>query len=84
MTNKRAEEKFANLVNAIEFVSEQFAPLEKMVAKMKDNPAPPGSWRVTPPEDLRKLIDTVKARLTELKDQAMRYEAELKNREWRV
>ncbi|MEU4448008.1 hypothetical protein AB0K14_18225 [Actinosynnema sp. NPDC050801] len=82
--NKRAEERYANLVNAIDFVTEQFGPLDKLIAKMKENPSPPGSWRVTPPDELKKLLATVQQSLTNLKDQAARYETELKTREWKV
>jgi len=82
--NKRAEQRYANLVNAIDFVTEQFGPLDKLIAKMRENPSPPGSWRVTPPDELKKLLATVQKSLTNLKDQSARYEAELKAREWKV
>ncbi|WP_231905471.1 hypothetical protein [Saccharothrix espanaensis] len=82
--NKRAEQRYANLVNSIDMVTEQFEPLDKLIARMRDNPAPPGSWRVTPPEDLMKLLDQVKRNLTALKDKAVQYETELMTREWKV
>ncbi|WP_433265940.1 hypothetical protein ACQPZF_39425 [Actinosynnema sp. CS-041913] len=83
-SNKRAEERYANLVNSIDFVTEQFGPLDKLIAKMRENPAPPGSWRVTPPDELRKLLAKVQQNLTALKERAVRYETELKTREWKV
>ena len=82
--NRRAEERYAQLVHAIDFVTEQFEPLEKLIARMRENPAPPGSWRVTPPDELRKLLVQVRRNLTVLKDRAARYETELKTREWKV
>lgn len=81
---RRAEERYANLVNAIDFVTEQFGPLDKLIAKMRENPAPPGAWRVTPPDELRKLLGKVQQSLTNLKDRAVQYETELKTREWKV
>ncbi|WP_158854413.1 hypothetical protein [Saccharothrix deserti] len=83
-SNKRAEQRYANLVNAIDFVTEQFGPLDKLIATMRENPAPPGAWRVTPPDELRKLLVTVQQSLTNLKDRAVQYETELKTREWKV
>ncbi|MFD7652930.1 hypothetical protein ACFV4N_03005 [Actinosynnema sp. NPDC059797] len=80
----KAEERYAQLVNAIDFVTEQFEPLDKLIARMRENPAPPGSWRVTPPDELRKLLVQVRRNLTVLKDRAARYETELKTREWKV
>ncbi|MDU0289210.1 hypothetical protein [Saccharothrix longispora] len=82
--NRKAEERFANLVNSIDFVTEQFGPLDKLIARMRENPAPPGSWRVTPPDELRKLLTKVQQNLAALKDRAARYETELKTREWEV
>ncbi|MEU4803008.1 hypothetical protein [Actinosynnema sp. NPDC023587] len=72
------------MVNSIDMVTEQFEPLDKLIARMRENPAPPGSWRVTPPDELRKLLDQVKRNLTALKDKAAQYETELKTREWKV
>jgi len=82
--SRSAEERYANLVNSIDFVTEQFGPLDRLIARMRENPAPPGSWRVTPPDELRKLLDAVQRNLTVLKDRAVRYETELKTREWKV
>ncbi|MFT7835160.1 hypothetical protein Q5530_03295 [Saccharothrix sp. BKS2] len=65
-------------------MTEQFGPLEKLIARMRENPAPPGSWRVTPPDELRKLLVAVRRNLTVVKDRAARYETELKTREWKV
>ncbi|MGW4109499.1 hypothetical protein ACWEFJ_01320 [Actinosynnema sp. NPDC004786] len=84
VSKRQAEQRYANLVNAIDFVTEQFEPLDKLIAKMRENPAPPGAWRVTPPDELRKLLRTVQRSLTNLKDRAAQYETELKTREWKV
>ncbi|MEU7528608.1 hypothetical protein AB0A74_22950 [Saccharothrix sp. NPDC042600] len=65
-------------------MTEQFGPLDRLIAKMRENPAPPGSWRVTPPEELKRLLAKVQENLTALKDRAIRYETELKTREWKV
>ncbi len=37
--NGKAEERYAQLVNAIDFVTEQFEPLDKLIARMRENPA---------------------------------------------
>lgn len=81
---RRAEERYGNLVNSIDFVTDQFGPLRKLIAKMREHPAPPGAWRVTPPDELAKMLTRSLAQLTALKDAAIRYETQLKTREWKV
>ncbi|KOX13733.1 hypothetical protein ADK67_43690 [Saccharothrix sp. NRRL B-16348] len=72
------------MVNSIDFVTDQFGPLQKLIAKMRENPAPPGSWRVTPPDQLTKMLSRSLAHLTALKDAAIQYETQLKTREWKI
>ncbi|WP_199439416.1 hypothetical protein [Umezawaea beigongshangensis] len=82
--NKRAQERYDNFVSAMDLVAEQFDPLSALIKKMQEGKAPPGAFRITSPEQLRKLhTDALKA-LTELREQAKKYEAELKSRDWRV
>ncbi|MBB5958986.1 hypothetical protein FHS29_005595 [Saccharothrix tamanrassetensis] len=82
--NRRAEQRYGNLVNSMDFVTEQLGPIGKLIDRMRDNPAPPGSWRVTPPDELKKMLAAVQTKLTALKDTAVKYETELKTREWKV
>ncbi|CCH35223.1 hypothetical protein ABZ816_11510 [Actinosynnema sp. NPDC047251] len=81
---RSAEQRYGNLVNSMDFVTDQLGPVGKLVDKMRDNPAPPGSWRVTPPDELKKMLAGVLEKLSALKDSAVRYETELKTREWKV
>lgn len=79
-----AERRYGNLVNSMDFVTDQLGPVGKLVDKMRDNPAPPGSWRVTSPDELKKMLAGVLAKLSVLKGAAVKYETELKTREWKV
>jgi hypothetical protein len=82
--NKRATERYGEFVGAIDTVTEALLPLEKLINKMSERRVPPGSWRIAKPEELKKMLDQARKDLEALKAHAMRYEAELKSREWRV
>ncbi|ACU35067.1 hypothetical protein [Actinosynnema mirum] len=80
----RAEQRYANLVGAIDFVTEQLPPLDKLIARMRDNLAPAGSWQIASPDELKKMLNRARKELTALKELAARYEIELKTREWKA
>jgi hypothetical protein len=82
--NQRATERYGEFVGAIDTVTEMLVPLEKLINKMSERRAPAGSWRIAKPEELKKMLAQARQDLEALKAHAMRYEAELKSREWRV
>lgn len=84
MLNNRATQRYGEFVGAIDFATEQLAPLAKLIARMRVRNLPPGSWRVAKPDELRALLARALTNLETVKAQAQKYEAELKSREWRV
>jgi hypothetical protein len=82
--NARATERYGEFVGAIDTVTEMLVPLEQLINKMSERRVPPGSWRIATPEELKKMLAQARRDLEALKAHAMRYEAELKSREWRV
>jgi hypothetical protein len=82
--NARAQEKYGQFVAALNFVQEQLTELDKLIARMSERKLPPGTWRVSTPEQLKAIYKTALADLEALQVQAKTYESELKSREWRV
>ncbi|MFC0071917.1 hypothetical protein ACFFQW_49605 [Umezawaea endophytica] len=82
--NARAQEKYGQFVSALNFVQEQLAELDKIIAKMSERRLPPGTWRIATPEQLKAMYKTSIADLEAIQVQAKKYESELKSREWRV
>lgn len=82
MLNERAQDKYGAFVGAMDFVEEMFGPLEKLIEKMREQPSKPGGWRITKPEDLKVMLKKAREDLTALREQAKKYEAELKAKEW--
>lgn len=82
--NAHAIKKYAEFVSAINFATEQLAPLEKLIGRMKPGNALPGDWRVPKPDELKAQLTKARKDLEDLKAHAVKYEIELKSREWRV
>ena len=82
--NAHAIKKYSEFVSAINFATEQFAPLEKLIRRMSPGNALPGDWRVPKIDDLLKELAKARKDLEDLKAHAVTYEIELKSREWRV
>jgi hypothetical protein len=82
--NARAQEKYGQFVAALNFVKEQLTELDKIIAKMSQRKAKPGTWRIATPDQLKAMYKTALADLESIQAQAKKYEAELKSREWRV
>jgi hypothetical protein len=82
--NAHAIKKYSEFVSAINFATEQLAPLETLINRMKPGNALPGDWRVPKPDELRKELAKARKDLEDLKAHAVKYEIELKSREWRV
>ncbi|MFT7837577.1 hypothetical protein Q5530_15665 [Saccharothrix sp. BKS2] len=82
--NARAVKKYGEFVGAIDFTTEQFPQVRKLIERMKPTNVPAGSWRVARPDELRAMLKKALRSLEALKEQAQKYEAELKSREWKV
>ncbi|WP_439664148.1 hypothetical protein ACSHWB_23500 [Lentzea sp. HUAS TT2] len=82
--NAHAIRKYAGFVSAINFATEQLAPLETLINRMNLGNALPGDWRVPKPDELKAQLAKARKDLEDLKAHAVKYEIELKSREWRV
>ncbi|MFD7657900.1 hypothetical protein ACFV4N_28340 [Actinosynnema sp. NPDC059797] len=76
--------RYGEFVGAIDFTTEQFPQVRKLIGRMKVSNVPAGSWRVAKPDELRMMLEKALRSLEALKAQAQKYEAELKSREWKV
>lgn len=81
--NNRAAKKYGEFVGAIDFTTERFPALEKLIGRMRVRNVPAGSWRVPKPDELKKMLAKALRDLEALKAQAVKYEVELKSREWK-
>jgi hypothetical protein len=82
--NARAEKKYGEFVGAIDFVTETLIPLEKLIARMHVRNTPPGGWRIPKPDELKQNLAMARKNLEALKAHAIKYEIELKSKEWRI
>jgi hypothetical protein len=82
--NAHAIKKYADLVAAINFATEQLGPLETLIGRMKLSNALPGEWRIPKPDELKAQLTKARKDLEDLKKHLVQYEIELKSREWRV
>ena len=82
MLNERAQQRYGAFVGAMDFVEELLVPLEKLINKMTEKPGRPGGWRVSTPDELKGKLSRARNALGALREQSMKYEAELKAQEW--
>lgn len=82
MLNQRAQDNYGAFVGAMDFVEEMFGPLENLINKMREQRNKPGGWRAAKPEDLKVMLKKAREDLTALREQAKKYEAELKAIVW--
>ncbi|MDX8146505.1 hypothetical protein SK854_30630 [Lentzea sp. BCCO 10_0061] len=82
--NAIAIRRYAMFVDCINFATEQLGPLEALINRMKPGNALPGEWRVPKVDELRAQLSKARKDLEQLKAHAVKYEIELKSREWRV
>ncbi|EHR63188.1 hypothetical protein [Saccharomonospora cyanea] len=83
--NRRAQQKYATFVSAMDMVVEALEELDKFIDRIDDNKAEDGAWSVAATQDelkgyRRKAVDE----LGRLRAKAKKYEAELVSRDWRV
>lgn len=71
-------------MGAIDFTTERFPEVRRLIDRMKPTNVPAGSWRVAKPDELRAMLKKALRSLEALKAQAQKYEVELKSREWKV
>lgn len=81
--NRRAQQRYATFVGAMDMVRETLDEANKLVAKMPKQPAS-RSWTVSTRAELQGLRRTAVGELDRLRKKSKRYEAELVSREWRL
>lgn len=81
--NRRAQQKYAAFVGAMDMVREALDEAHKLVAKMPKQPAS-AKWTVSTREEMQGLERTAVGELERLRKKSKRYEAELVSREWRL
>jgi len=81
--NRRARERYATFVSAMDMVRESLDEANKLVATMPKKPVST-SWTVSTREELKGLRRTAIEELERLRKKSKTYEAELVSREWRL
>jgi hypothetical protein len=81
--NRRAQQRYATFVSAMDLVRETLDEANKLVAKMPKQPESPG-WTVSTREELKGLRRSAIGELERLRKKSKTYEAELVSREWRL
>jgi hypothetical protein len=81
--NRRARQKYAAFVSAMDMVRSALDEAHKLVAKMPKQPVS-GKWTASTREEMQGLERTAVGELERLRKKSKRYEAELISRDWRL
>jgi carbamoylphosphate synthase large subunit len=81
--NRKARERYASFVSAMDMVREALDNLTPLIAKVRERSGGSG-WTVPTREELAGLRRTVVEELERLRAKTKKYEAELVSREWRL
>lgn len=81
--NRRARERYASFVSAMDMVREALDNLTPLIAKVHARSGGTG-WTVPTREELAGMKRTVGEELERLRSKTKKYEAELVSREWRL
>lgn len=81
--NRRARQKYASFVSAMDMVREALDEAHKLVAKMPKQPTS-AKWTVSTREEMQGLERNAVGELERLRKKSKRYEAELVSRDWRL
>lgn len=81
--NRRARQRYAAFVGAMDMVRQTLDEVNKLVAKVEKRPHST-SWTVATREELQGLRRTAIEELERLRKKSKRYEAELISRDWRL
>lgn len=81
--NRRARQKYAVFVSAMDAVREALDGAHKLIAKAPKQPVS-AKWTVSTREEMKGLGRNAVGELERLRKKSKRYEAELVSREWRL
>ena len=81
--NRKARQKYASFVSAMDMVREALDNLNPVIAKVR-KPSGGSGWTVPTREELAGLKRTATEELERLRAKSKKYEAELVSREWRL
>ncbi|MBB4906360.1 hypothetical protein [Actinophytocola algeriensis] len=81
--NRKARQKYASFVSAMDMVREALDNLTPVIAKVR-KPSGSSGWTVPTREELAGLKRTATEELERLRAKSKKYEAELVSREWRL
>lgn len=81
--NRRAQQNYANFVNAMNLVAEQFDEVDKLINSLDDDDMP-GGFSVSSPDELRGFRQKAFDELDRMRATARKYEGELISRDWRL
>lgn len=81
--NRKARERYASFVSAMDMVREALDNLTPVIGKVRERKGGSG-WTVPTREELAGLKRTVLEELERLRAKTKKYEAELVSREWRL
>lgn len=81
--NRKARQKYASFVSAMDMVREALDNLTPVIAKVR-KPSGDSGWTVPTREELAGLKRTATEELERLRSKSKKYEAELVSREWRL
>lgn len=81
--NRRAQEKYAEFVYAMDMVAEALASVDAVIGRVATR-APAAGWTVATRAELRAMRVRVFGELDTLRSKAKEYEGELVSREWRL
>jgi hypothetical protein len=80
--NKRAREKYATFVTAVDTLGGLFDELDKVIDKVDDDAAP-GGFTIATRDDLKGYRRRAFEELDRLRTNAKKHEADLVSRDWR-
>ena len=81
--NRKARQKYASFVSAMDMVREALDKLTPLIGKVR-KPSASSGWTVPTREELQGLKRTATEELERLRAKSKKYEAELVSREWRL
>lgn len=81
--NRRAQEKYAEFVYAIDAVAEALSSVDAVIGRVATR-APAAGWTVANRAELRAMRVRAFEELDSLRGKAKEYESELVSREWRL
>jgi glutamine synthetase type III len=80
--NRRAREKYATFVTAVDTLGGLFDELDKVIDKVSDGDAP-GGFTIATQDELKAYRHRAFEELDRLRTNAKKHEAELVSRDWR-